>query len=107
MSILLQVLDANGKGECTKHAFECGAGAGIFFLVQECTGLIIHGQKAAYIVSPYVDSYGETPQYRGRPLDLDLNRYRILQSLWAGHGVRERVVAERTNTRHVLIPNFY
>lgn len=76
-----QVLNAGGKGECTKHAYTCGAGAGIFFLVQECIGLIIHGQKAAYIHSPYVDFYGETPQYRGRPLNLDVDRYRIMQSL--------------------------
>ena len=76
-----QILNAGGKGECTKHSYTCGAGAGIYFLVQDCVGLIIHGQKAAYILSPYVDFYGETPQYRGRPLNLDLDRYRIMQGL--------------------------
>jgi hypothetical protein len=76
-----QVLNAGGKGECTKHSYTCGAGAGIYFLVQDCVGLIIHGQKAAYVLSPYVDFYGETPQYRGRPLNLDLDRYRIMQGL--------------------------
>ena len=39
------VLNAAGKGECTKHAQKCGGGAGIFFLLQECTGL-----KAAAII---------------------------------------------------------
>ncbi len=101
------MLDASGKGECTKHAFKCGGGAGIFFLLQECVGLIIHGVKAAYIHSPYVDSHGETPQYRGRPLNLDADRYSLLQMLWSGHGVREKVVAERGTTRQVIIPNFY
>jgi len=76
-----QVLNAGGKGECTKHSYTCGAGAGIYFLVQDCVGLIVHGQKAAYVLSPYVDFYGETPQYRGRPLNLDLDRYRIMQGL--------------------------
>ena len=104
---LFQVLNAAGKGECTKHIYKCGGGAGIYFLVQECVGLIMHGQKAAYVHSPYVDFYGETPQYRGRPLNLDSNRYRILQSLWSGHLVREKVVAERATTRQVIIPNFY
>jgi len=102
-----QVLNAAGKGECTKHSYKCGGGAGIFFLLQECVGLIMHGQKAAYIQSPYVDFYGETPQYRGRPLNLDVDRYRIIHSMWTGHLVRERVIAERSSTRQVIIPNFY
>ncbi|KAL7536956.1 hypothetical protein ACHAWF_005616 [Thalassiosira exigua] len=102
-----QVLNAQGKAECTKHAYKCGGGAGIFFLVQECVGLIMHCQKAAYVHSPYVDFYGETPQYRGRPLNLDLDRYRILRSYWSGHLVRNQVAAERASTRQVIIANFY
>jgi len=102
-----EVLNAGGKGECTNHAFECGAGAGIFFLLQECIGLIMHGTKAAYVHSPYVDSHGETPQYRGRPLNLDLDRYDILQELWSGHLVRQKVIAERGSSRQVIIANFY
>jgi len=101
-----QVLNASGKSECTKHAFKCGGGAGIFFLLQECVGLIMHGVKAAYIHSPYVDSHGET-NFRGRPLNLDLDRYNILLNIWSGHLTRERVVAERVSTRTVIIANFY
>ena len=71
-------MNAAGKGECTKHAYRCGGGSGIFFLLQECIGLIMHGMKAAYVHSPYVDSHGETPHYRGRPLNLDLDRYNTL-----------------------------
>jgi len=101
------VLNAGGKGECTKHAVTCGAGVGIFFLLQECIGLMIHGTKAAYIHSPYVDSHGETPHYRGRPLNLDMDRYQILYELWTGHLVREKVIAERGSSRQVIIANFY
>jgi len=101
------VLNANGKGECTEHAMKCGGGAGIFFLLQECFGLILHGKDAAYVHSPYVDSHGETPQFRGRPLNLDLDRYEILKELWVGHLVRERVTTERVNLRQVIIANFY
>lgn len=102
-----EILNAGGKGECTKHALRCGGGSGIFFLLQECRGLIVHGGKAAYVHSPYVDSHGETPQYRGRPLNLDLVRYNNLRDLWVGHLVRERVIAERGGSRQVIIPNFY
>lgn len=102
-----EVLNAGGKGECTRHSYKCGAGAGMFFLLQECSGLIMHKSKAAYIHSPYVDSHGETPQYRGRPLNLDLDRYEHLREVWFGHGVRQQVVAERGSSRQVLIPDFY
>ena len=102
-----EVLNANGKGECTRHSFKCGAGASIFFLLQECQGLIMHGGKAAYVQSPYVDSHGETPQFRGRPLNLDLDRYDLFRELWSGHAVRQKVVKERGSLRQVIIADFY
>jgi Proteolysis_6 C-terminal len=102
-----EVLNAGGKGECTKHSFKCGAGTGMFFLLQECAGLIMHNGKAAYIHSPYVDSHGETPQYRGRPLNLDLDRYDHLREVWSGHAIRQQVVAERGGSRQVIVPDFY
>lgn len=101
------VLNAGGKGECTKHATCCGAGCGLFFLLQECVGLIMHGKKAAYVHSPYVDSHGETPQFRGRPLNLDLDRYDILQEMWSSHSIRQKVMTERANARQVIIAGFY
>ncbi len=104
-----EVLDAGGKGECTKHAHICGGGCGIFFLLQECIGLALNKERAAYIPSPYVDSHGETPQYRGRPLNMDTSRYEHLHELWSGHMLREFVIAERLKSpRNMLItPNFY
>lgn len=102
-----EVLDAGGKSECTRHSYKCGAGAGLFFLLQECSGLIMHKGKAAYIHSPYVDSHGETPQYRGRPLNLDLARYDHLREVWSGHSVRQQVLAERGSSRQVIVPDFY
>jgi len=102
-----EVLNAGGKGECTRHSYRCGAGTGMFFLLQECAGLIMHNSKAAYIHSPYVDSHGETPQYRGRPLNLDLDRYDHLREVWSGHSIRQQVVAERGGSRQVIVPDFY
>jgi hypothetical protein len=102
-----EVLNAGGKGECTRHSFKCGAGTGMFFLLQDCAGLIMHNSKAAYIHSPYVDSHGETPQYRGRPLNLDLDRYDHLREVWSGHSVRQQVLAERGSSRQIIVPDFY
>jgi hypothetical protein len=102
-----EVLNAGGKGECTRHSYKCGAGTGLFFLLQECAGLIMHNGKAAYIHSPYVDSHGETPQYRGRPLNLDLDRYGHLHEVWSGHSIRQQVLAERGSSRQIIVPDFY
>lgn len=102
-----EVLNAGGKAECTRHSFKCGAGTGLFFLLQECAGLIMHNGKAAYIHSPFVDSHGETPQYRGRPLNLDLDRYDHLHEVWAGHAIRQQVVAERGGSRQIIVADFY
>jgi hypothetical protein len=102
-----EVLNAGGKGECTKHSFKCGAGTGLFFLLQECAGLIMHNAKAAYIHSPYVDSHGETPQYRGRPLNLDMERYDHLREVWSGHAVRQQVLAERASSRQIIVQDYY
>lgn len=104
-----EVLDAGGKGECTRHTHKCGAGCGIFFLLQECVCLGMHRDTAAFITSPYVDSHGETPQYRGRPLNMDESRYEFLHELWSGHLLREYVIAERSKSmRNLWIANnFY
>jgi hypothetical protein len=102
-----EVLNANGRGECTRHSFQCGAGACIFFLLQECQGLLMHNSKAVYVQSPYVDNHGETPQYRGRPLNLDVERYNVFRELWTSHGIRQKVIQERGAARQVIIADFY
>jgi Proteolysis_6 C-terminal len=100
-----EALDASGVGECTKHSYVCGAGTGIFFLLQDCVGLIMHRGEGSFIHSIYVDSHGETP--RGRPLYLDLARYDHLRDLWCGHGVRQRVLVERESTQQGVLAGFY
>lgn len=35
-----EVLDASGRGQCTRHARECGCGVGLFFLLQVRSGLV-------------------------------------------------------------------
>jgi hypothetical protein len=103
-----QVLNAGGVGECTKHANICGGGVGIFFLLQECVSLIMYREKAAYFHCPYVDSHGETHMSRGRPLNIDLERYETLRGLNCGHLLRQQVISERSkSTRHTIISNYY
>ncbi|CAB1103163.1 unnamed protein product [Ectocarpus sp. CCAP 1310/34] len=104
-----EVLDASGRGECTRHAAECGCGTGLFFLLQECAVLLIHGRRAAYFPSPYVDAYGERQRhsFRGRPLYLDQRRYDVVRGLWVKHLVAHEVVQNRSTSRQVIINDHY
>lgn len=64
----------------------------IMMMWQECTILLIHGRRAAYFASPYVDSYGERHRsIRGRPLFLDKKRYAVVRGLWVNHLVAHEV----------------
>ena len=60
---------------------------------KECAVLLIHGHRAAYFPSPYVDAYGERqrPNIKGRPLLLDENRYGVVRGLWVKHLVAHEV----------------
>ena len=58
-------------------------------------------------ILPSLSTAGETPQYRGRPLNLDLARYDHLREVWSGHAVRQQVLAERGSSRQVIVPDFY
>jgi hypothetical protein len=102
------VLRAEGTGDCTSHAAQCGQGVGLLFLQHECSALLIHGVRAAYFPSPYVDTYGERHRnFRGRPLFLDQRRLALLRSVYKRHAVPQEVVQIRSASRAVIRNNFY
>lgn len=84
-------------GECTRHAAECGGGVGIVLLLDQCRVAIIGGSMAAHFPSPYVDAHGEEDVglQRGRPLRLDMARYRHLEALWLQHRLFSEVSRQR------------
>ncbi|CEG37028.1 hypothetical protein L917_15713 [Plasmopara halstedii] len=84
-------------GECTRHAAECGGGVGIVLLLEQCRIAIVGGSMAAYFPSPYVDSHGEEDVglQRGRPLRLDMTRFKSLESLWLNHRIFTEVSRQR------------
>lgn len=84
-------------GECTRHAAECGGGVGIVLMLDQCRVAIIGGSMAAYFPSPYVDAHGEEDVglQRGRPLRLDMARYRHLEALWLQHRLFSEVSRQR------------
>jgi hypothetical protein len=102
------VLDAGGKGQCTRHAGLCCADGAMFFLVQDCMVLLLHGVRASYFPPPYVDEHGERHKsYRGRPLYMDAKRSEVLRALWACHGIPGEVVLKRSVSARVIINSHY
>jgi hypothetical protein len=103
-----EVLDADGKGLCTAHAKQCGLGVGMFFLLQDCSVVLMHGPRASYLPSPYVDDHGERHgHFRGRPLYLNQARVKVLRSIVANHKIPSSVVFSRTTTTKVIIAGYY
>ena len=73
------ILDASGKGACTAHIQSCCGAAGLVFLVQDCSILLLSGERCCYFPSPYVDSHGEKHKhFKGKPVYLDPRRFVLL-----------------------------
>ncbi|WAQ93484.1 UBR3-like protein [Mya arenaria] len=80
------------RGSCCKqqHLYECvqcGAGTGIFLLINSSIIVVIRGPRAALWGSVYLDEYGEEDKdlKRGKPLYLSNDRYSLLQNQWITH----------------------
>ncbi|KAL4222682.1 E3 ubiquitin-protein ligase ubr3 [Mactra antiquata] len=73
--------------ECVQHSIECGAGTGIFLLVNSSIIVVIRGPRAAIWGSVYLDEHGEEDRdlKRGKPLYLSNDRYALLESQWISH----------------------
>ena len=75
-------------GECTQHAFTCGAGAGVFLLLKQTSLLLVRGSRACIYSSPYLDGHGEEDLglFRGRALGLNRDRIGAVQAMWRACG---------------------
>ncbi len=96
-------------GACTLHAWHCGSGCCVFFLVQRCVVLLMRDSFAAYYGSMYVDEYGEEDTWvrRGRPLHLSATRYATLCCLYLTHQVAEEVCRRRSLTNKVIRNGYF
>lgn len=99
----------NSAGECTLHARSCGAGLGVFFLVQQCQVLLVRGSRGTYSPSLYLDSSGEVNEQRGqnRPLFLSSKRYKKLEELYVTHQVGKEIVRKRASAETVIRMNWF
>jgi hypothetical protein len=97
----------SGPGECTLHAVECGAGIGLFYLVEKCQSLLLSGPRAVYAPSIYLDDDGECSTGHSRPLLLSQSRLQHLQALYTNHEVAKEVIRTRLSERSIIRLNYY
>ncbi|GAQ87607.1 hypothetical protein KFL_003640090 [Klebsormidium nitens] len=84
-----QCCHVEGRGECSRHAAECGMGIGIFLLLRSTQMLILRGDRACMAPSIYLDVHGEEDAFlkRGRPLRLSRLRYDEIERMWLTAGL--------------------
>lgn len=102
------VLDGGGLGRVTRHTTACSGDMGCSFLLQESAILLLHGDRASYFPSPYVDEHGERQKLsRGKPLYMDERRYEFLEAMWLNHEISREVILKRSVSPRVIIPSHY
>jgi hypothetical protein len=71
--------------------------------------LALRGKHATYLPSLYVDVHGEEDceLSRGRPLTLDLDRWKALGNMHATHKVALEVSRRRAGATRVIKDNYY
>ncbi|OQR90247.1 hypothetical protein THRCLA_09396 [Thraustotheca clavata] len=100
----------NGKGACSLHVEHCGHGNSAFFLLKQCSILLVgeHG-RASLFSSPYVDEFGEEDLYvkRGRPLYLAPKRLMVLFQLIVSHSIAIEVSKARRTSEQYIRAYYY
>ncbi|XP_051885288.1 LOW QUALITY PROTEIN: E3 ubiquitin-protein ligase ubr3 [Pristis pectinata] len=73
--------------ECVLHSQNCGAGTGIFLLINASVIIVIRGHRFCVWGSVYLDTHGEEDRdlRRGKPLYLCSERYKVLEQQWVTH----------------------
>ncbi|XP_069791779.1 E3 ubiquitin-protein ligase ubr3 isoform X2 [Narcine bancroftii] len=73
--------------ECVLHSQNCGAGTGIFLLINASVIIVIRGHRFCVWGSVYLDAHGEEDRdlRRGKPLYLCNERYKVLEQQWVTH----------------------
>ena len=96
-------------GECTLHARTCGAGVGVFFLVQKCSVLLMRGPRTCLYPSIYLDQNGDEPDSQGQmsPMFLSQKNVRRLEEMYLGHHIAREVTRRRASQERVTRLNWY
>ncbi|GAQ87200.1 hypothetical protein KFL_003380050 [Klebsormidium nitens] len=79
----------DNRGECYRHASECGVGVGVFLFLRRTTITLLRNGRQTVWLSPYLDAHGEEDidLRRGKPLFLSEERYNALTEMVASMGM--------------------
>ncbi|KAK7479151.1 hypothetical protein BaRGS_00029592 [Batillaria attramentaria] len=85
------VNEATNVFECVEHSLVCGAGTGIFLLVNSSIIVVLRGPRATLWGSLYLDQHGEEDRdlKRGKPLFLSPERLKLLENQWVTHSFEQ------------------
>lgn len=81
----------------------------MFLRVGECDILLLATlNKGSYMMSPYLDKFGQIDQglKRGNPLFLNKDHYRKLQLLWLSHGLHKEISSYLEAQHNPLLTNW-
>lgn len=96
-------------GECTLHARGCGSGVGVFFLVYQCSVLLMRGSRSCYYPSIYLDQNGDEPETSGKmyPMFLSLKSVKELEDKYLNHQIAVMVTRRMASQERVNQPNWF
>jgi len=85
---------SDGAGECYQHMVRCGAGSGVFLMLQSSAIIIMSDEKCCFWGSPYFDQFGEEDLFfsRGKPLFLSLPVYELLGTFITLHKLDDELL---------------
>lgn len=98
-----------GVNRISSHAKDCGAGIGVFLVLNITSVQVIREDRSSNWGSPYLDAHGEEDENldRGKPLFLNMERYSTLERLWLTHGFdQDSRILSITMPTHVLTHGF-
>ena len=96
----------------TLHASICGAGIGMFYLVEQRQTLLVYKHMSCcFFPSIYTDEHGQSSSSddlsRSKPLYFNLESFRKLENIFSGHKIPHEVVRNRIVSDSVIRFNYY
>jgi hypothetical protein len=100
-------------GECTLHCLTCGAGIGVFFIIQSCYVLLVRGSRTTFYPTIYLDEHNESNSDvhygygHNKPMFLSLKRYQKVKELYLQHVIAKEITRKRVTADNVIRQYWY
>ena len=91
----------------------CGAGIGVFFIVQSCYVLLMRGSRTSYHATIYLDEHNESNADsllgygHNKPMFLSKSRYQKIKELYLNHRIAKEITRKRISADNVIRQYWY